>query len=373
MSALTNVNAPVAMLKAYQPGKPLDELARERGVENAVKLASNENPRGPGPGVRRALADAAGMLSRYPDGGGHRLKAALAERLALAPEQITLGNGSNDVLDLAARVALSPGSRGVTSAYCFVVYPLVIRAAGGALVATPPKDPSRDRGHDLDAMANAVDDDTRIVYIANPNNPTGTWVDEAALRAFLDRVPAPVWVVLDEAYAEYVSAPGYPNGMALLRRYPNLIVTRTFSKIHGLAALRIGYAASSPDFADLLNRVRQPFNANSLALAAAEAALADEEFVATSRELNAAGMARIEAGLAALGLDWIPSAGNFVTFRVGPFPAAWNAYDAMLDEGVIARPLREYGMGEHLRVTVGLAEENERFLKALGKALGRRP
>ena len=363
MTTPSNVNAPVATLRPYQPGKPLEELARERGILDAVKLGSNENPRGPGPSVHEALAAAMRDLSRYPDGSGFRLKNALAEQLDVQPEQITLGNGSNDVLDLAARVALSPGTRGVVDEHCFVVYPLAVTAAGGELVRVP----SRDWGTDLDAFVAAIDADTRIVFIANPNNPAGTWVDRSRLLAFLERVPERVWVVLDEAYAEYVEQREYPDGIALLKRYPNLIVTRTFSKIHGLAALRIGYAVSSPAFADLMNRLRHPFNANSLALVAAEAALADAEFVATSRELNTAGMEQIERGLRTLGLEWIPSAGNFVTFHVGTGRDAAHIFEALLDDGVIVRPIANYAMPQHLRVTVGLPAENARFIEALAK------
>ena len=363
---LANVNAQVAAMMPYVPGKPIEELVRERGIEGAIKLGSNENPRGAGPGVRQAVAVALADVGRYPDGNGFKLKSALAERLAVSPEQITLGNGSNDVLDLAARVAVSPGTRGVVDEYCFVVYPLAIQAAGGELVRVP----SRQWGTDLDALAAAIDADTRIVYIANPNNPTGTWVDNDSLCAFLDRVPEDVWVVLDEAYAEYVLAGDYPDGVALAKRYSNLIVTRTFSKIYGLAALRIGYSVSSPAFADLLNRVRQPFNGNSLALVAAEAALGDREFIATSRQLNAAGMAQVEAGLKALGLQWIPSVGNFITFHVGRGRSAMDVYDTLLNDGVIIRPVANYAMPDHLRVTIGLPEENDRFLTALGRALG---
>lgn len=367
MATPANVNAAVAGLTPYQPGKPVEELMRERGVAGAIKLASNENPRGPGPAVRQALARAVDHVSRYPDGSAYRLKHALADRLGLATTQLTVGNGSNDVLELAAKVAVSPGSRGVVDAHCFVVYPLAIAAAGGEVVRAP----STAWGHDLAAMAAAVDARTRIVYIANPNNPTGSHVAEAALRGFLQRLPENVWVVLDEAYAEYVAVPDYPDGIALLREFPNLVVTRTFSKIYGLAALRIGYAASSETMAELMNRARQPFNANSLALAAAEAALGDEGYVAESRRLNAAGMAQVEAGLAALGLRCLPSSGNFVTFeaeRAGGPPAA-AVYDAMLDDGVILRPVANYGMPRHLRATIGQPPENERFLTALARAL----
>ena len=365
MTLVGNVNGAVAGIAAYRPGKPVEELERERGILNAVKLASNENPRGPSPKARAALQAAAAGLGRYPDGGGVRLKSALAEQLGVAANRITLGNGSNDVLELAGRVAISPGSNGVMDQYCFVVYPLAVTAAGGIVRKTP----SKDWGHDLAAMAAAVDANTRIVYLANPNNPTGTWVDEAALERFLGNVPRHVWVVLDEAYAEYVTAPGFPDGVRLAATHPNLVVTRTFSKIHGLAALRVGYSVSSPEFADLMNRIRQPFNVGSLGLAAAEAALDDADFVAESRRLNTAGMTRVERGLAALGLARIPSIGNFITFDVGAGRDAAAIYDALLNEGVIIRPVANYEMPRHLRVTIGLEEENARFLGALERVL----
>ena len=358
-----NVNERLAELSPYQPGKPIEELARETGIEDVVKLASNENPRGPGPAVRAAIERAAADLSRYPDGSGHRLKGALAAHLNVAEAQITLGNGSNDVLELAARVALSPGTEAIVDAHCFVVYPLAVVGAHGRLVVVP----SKDWGHDLDAMLKRVNEATRIVFIANPNNPTGTWTPRPALERFLGALPARVWVVLDEAYREYVSEPAYPDGIALQASHPNLIVTRTFSKIHGLAGLRIGYSVSSPAFADLMNRIRQPFNASSLALAAAEAALADTDFVASSTALNAAGMARLEAGLKRLGVPYIPSLGNFITLHCQR--PALPVYEALLERGVIVRPVANYGMAEHLRVTIGLEAENERFLDALGAVL----
>ena len=358
-----NVNERLAELSPYQPGKPIEELARETGIEDVVKLASNENPRGPGPAVRAAIERAAAELSRYPDGSGHRLKGAVAAHLNVAEAQITLGNGSNDVLELAARVALSPGTEAIVDAHCFVVYPLAVVGAHGRLVVVP----SKDWGHDLDAMLKRVNEATRIVFIANPNNPTGTWTPRPSLERFLGALPARVWVVLDEAYREYVSEPAYPDGIALQASHPNLIVTRTFSKIHGLAGLRIGYSVSSPAFADLMNRIRQPFNASSLALAAAEAALVDTDFVASSTALNAAGMAQLEAGLKRLGVPFIPSLGNFITLHCQR--PALPVYEALLERGVIVRPVANYGMAEHLRVTIGLEAENERFLDALGAVL----
>ena len=362
--ALTGpVHAGIAALTPYQPGKPVEALTRELGITDIIKLASNENPRGPGESVLEALKRASGTLSRYPDGNGFRLKQALAANLNVKTEQITLGNGSNDVLELAARITMNPGAEAIVSRHAFVVYRLAVASCGGTLVEVP----ALDYGADLDAMLEAITDRTAIIFLANPNNPTGTWVSSDALTAFLDAVPDRVWVVLDEAYAEYVEAADYPDGLALQRRYPNLIVTRTFSKIHGLAALRIGYSISTKDVADLLNRARQPFNVNALALAGAEAAIQDQEFVSTSRALNRAGMQQLRDGLDGMGLICIPSAGNFLTFSLGK--PAGPVYQALLHKGVIVRPIAEYGLPDHLRVSAGLPEENARFLQALSGVL----
>jgi len=359
LSLLENINERVTGLTPYQPGKPIEEVTRELGVVDVVKLASNENPRGPGPRVRAAIEGTVRNLSRYPDGGGYRLKRVLSERLGVGTDHITLGNGSNDVLELAARVAISPGTLGVFDAHCFVVYPGAVVGAHGVPIATP----SKHWGHDLDAMRECITASTRIVFIANPNNPTGTWIDHDSLVAFLEALPQTVWVVLDEAYCEYVARTDYPDGVRLQAAFPNLIVTRTFSKIHGLAGLRIGYSVSSPEFADLMNRIRQPFNASSVALAAAEAALADDAFVTTSKAINDDGMEQIVAGLEALSFDYIPSIGNFVSMDCGRDAAP--VYNALLEKGVIVRPLANYDMPRHLRVSIGLAEENETFLAAL--------
>ena len=356
-------NQAVLTLQPYQAGKPIEELTRELGITDVIKLASNENPRGPGEGVRAALARAATQLSRYPDANGYRLKRSLAAHLGVEPASITLGNGSNDVLELVAAIALSPGAEAIVSAHAFVVYPLAVIAHGGKLVTVP----ARDWGCDLDAMAAAVNLSTRLVFIANPNNPTGTWVTRAPLTRFLDRLPAHVLVVLDEAYFEYAERPDHPNGVALLARYPNLVVTRTFSKVHGLAALRVGYAVSSPIIADVLNRVRQPFNVSSIALECAEAALADREFVATSKRINSEGMQQLTRGLDQLGIAYIPSAGNFVAIDLER--PARPIYDALLRCGVIVRPIESYGMPNHLRVSIGLKDENARFLDSLQQVL----
>ncbi len=362
---LQRARAAVRALQPYQPGKPLAELERELGITEAVKLASNENPMGPSPAVRRAIATASAELNRYPDGNGFELKQALASRLGVQPGQITLGNGSNDVLELLGRVFVGPGDRGVVDAHSFVVYPLAITSSGGELVRVPS---TSGYGHDLEAMAAAVDARTRILFIANPNNPTGTRVGRDAVVQLLAQVPEDVVVVLDEAYFEYVEAEDHPDGLQLLDAHPNLVVTRTFSKIHGLAGLRVGYAVSSPAIADLLNRLRQPFNVNSLAQAGALAALADDAYLNESRALNAAGLATLEQAFQARELDYIPSAGNFITVRVGDGD---QVYQQLLQQGVIVRPISGYGLPEHLRVTVGTEAENSRFLAALDQVLGR--
>ncbi len=355
----------VQKLSPYVPGKPVDELARELDLDPAgiVKLASNENPLGPSAKALAAIRAELDELTRYPDGNGFALKTALAARYSVDAAQVTLGNGSNDILDLVARAYLAPGLNAVFSQYAFAVYPISTQAVGAEGRAVP----ARDYGHDLDAMLAAIDTNTRVVFLANPNNPTGTWFGPAALEAFLAKVPESVLVVLDEAYIEYAEGDELPDGLDYLARYPNLLVSRTFSKAYGLAALRVGYAISSAQIADVLNRVRQPFNVNSLALTAACAALEDADYLARSRQLNDAGMAQLEAGLAELGLAWIPSKGNFIAVDFARDTAAIN--QALLREGVIVRPVAGYGMPNFLRVSIGLAEENARFLEALSKVL----
>lgn len=357
----------VQQLSPYIPGKPVDELARELNLDPAhiVKLASNENPLGASPKALEAIAAAVGELTRYPDGNGYSLKVKLAERAKVGIDHVTLGNGSNDILELVARAYLAPGVNAVFSQHAFAVYPIVTQAVGAEARVVPAKD----WGHDLPAMLKAIDADTRVVFIANPNNPTGTWFGPQALTDFLAAVPAHVLVVLDEAYIEYASGSELPNGLDYLAAHDNLLVSRTFSKAYGLAALRVGYGISSAVIADVLNRVRQPFNVNSLALAAACAALDDLDYLAHSRSLNNAGLLQLQDGLLALGLGWIPSKGNFLAIDIGQDAAPIN--QALLREGVIVRPVANYGMPRHLRVTVGTAAENSRFLEALGKVLGR--
>ncbi|MBE2259231.1 MAG: histidinol-phosphate transaminase [Rhodobacteraceae bacterium] len=352
----------VRAISPYQPGKPITQLARELGfaVDQIVKLASNENPLGMSPRARAAVTEATATLSRYPD--DFALKQALAERTGIGMERIVLGNGSNDVLDLVARVFLAPGRSAIFAEYAFAVYPLATLSAGAAPIAVA----ACDFGHDLEAMQAAIRPDTRLIWIANPNNPTGTFLPYARLKLFLQAVPAEVVVVLDEAYNEYLPPTERIDTTAWLADFPNLVITRTFSKIYGLAGLRIGYALSSGEIADLMNRVRQPFNCNNLALAAAVAALDDHQFVATSYAANRAGMEQIVGGLKRLGCSHIPSHGNFVTFRVAD-AAAVN--QRLLQRGVIVRPIAAYGMPDWLRVTIGSESENSRFLAALEVSL----
>jgi histidinol-phosphate aminotransferase len=357
----------VQQLSPYIPGKPVDELARELNLDPAqiVKLASNENPLGASPKALAAIAAEVAELTRYPDGNGYNLKVKLAERAKVGIDQVTLGNGSNDILELVARAYLAPGVNAVFSQHAFAVYPIVTQAVGAEARVVPAKD----WGHDLPAMLKAIDADTRVVFIANPNNPTGTWFGPQALSDFLAAVPAHVLVVLDEAYIEYASGGELPDGLDHLAANDNLLVSRTFSKAYGLAALRVGYGISSAVIADVLNRVRQPFNVNSLALAAACAALDDLDYLAHSRSLNNAGLLQLQDGLRAMGLGWIPSKGNFLAIDLGQEAAPINL--ALLREGVIVRPVANYGMPQHLRVTIGTTAENSRFLEALGKVLGR--
>ncbi len=362
MSLVEQALSYVRAISPYQPGKPITELAREMGipVDKIVKLASNENPLGMSPLARQAVEKAISGIERYPD--QFDLIAKVAERCGVAQNQVVLGNGSNDVLDLIARVFLAPGRSAIFAQHAFAVYPLATLSTGAELISTPAKH----YGHDLAAMRAAIRPDTRIVWIANPNNPTGNFLPYPEVRTFLDAVPQDVVVVLDEAYNEYLPPAERVDTAAWIEDFPNLVVTRTFSKIFGLAGLRVGYALASADIADLMNRVRQPFNVNNLAIAAAVAALDDHRFVAESYELNRRGMEQLVAGLNHLGLEYIPSHGNFVTFKAGD-GAAVN--QKLLKQGVIVRPIGGYGLPEWLRVTIGTEPENARFLEALEKAL----
>lgn len=355
----------VRSMAPYQAGKPVSELAREYGLNEAeiVKLASNENPLGMPESARQAMMAAVSELGRYPDANGFELKAAIASRYAVPADWITLGNGSNDILEIAAHAILQPGTSAVYSQYSFAVYALATHAVGARAIVVP----ARDYGHDLDAMLAAIAPDTRMLFIANPNNPTGTFLPAARIEGFLKQVPQQVVVVLDEAYNEYLPPELRMDSVAWVRRYPNLIVSRTFSKAFGLAGLRVGYAIARPELTDLLNRVRQPFNVNTLAQVAAAAALDDAAFLEQSYTLNRSGLQTLTAAFDRLGLAYVPPFGNFVLVKVG---AADRIYRELLKRGVIVRPVANYGLPEWLRITAGLPEENARFIRALQEALG---
>ncbi|HUP97333.1 MAG TPA: histidinol-phosphate transaminase [Usitatibacter sp.] len=365
IAALAPAN--VRAIAPYIPGKPIAETARELGIPEAdiLKMASNESPVGASPRAIAAIRKALDVLHYYPDGSGYELKVALARKLSVAPENLVLGNGSNDVIELVARAFLRAGESAVFSRHGFMVYPLVVQAIGARQIEVP----ARDFASDVEAMAAAVRADTKIVFIANPNNPTGTFTPWDSIRALAERVGNGVLVVVDEAYEEYLPDELRSPTPGWLPRLPNLVVTRTLSKAYGLAGLRVGYAIAHPAVADVMNRVRQPFNVNHLAMVAAVAALGDDEFIAKSRAVNAAGLEQLSAGVAKLGLEFIPSHGNFITVRVGD---AARIYGSLLASGVIVRPIAGYGMPEHLRVTVGLPDQNARFLAELARALEKR-
>jgi histidinol-phosphate aminotransferase len=376
-------------LRAYQPGKPIDELAREFGMNacDIVKLASNENPIGPSKKAIAAMDAELRELTRYPDGNGFDLKQALCKNLStesviIAPENITLGNGSSDILDFIVTCFVSKGDEVVFSQHAFAIYGLVTKVQGGESIVVPAKN----YGHDLDAMAAAITDKTRVVFVTNPNNPTGTWLTQTDISDFIAKVPSDVIVALDEAYFEYVNEADYCDGLTLLAAYPNIVITRTFSKAYGLAALRVGYGVSSVEIADLMNRVRPPFNVNSFALAAAIATLSDDDYVAESKAVNDAGMRYLTQSFEQLGLPYIPSVANFISFEI---PSAFNnnnnnnkpagiaavevnasfVNESLLAAGVIIRSVANYAMPNHLRVSIGTQSENETFITALTKIL----
>ncbi len=353
----------VQQLMPYVPGKPAEELQRELGLSEVIKLASNENPLGTGKKVAEAIQKTLPELARYPDGSGFALKAALSAKLHVAPEQITLGNGSSEILELVMRTFVLPEHEIVFSQHAFALYPILTQAVGAKARVVPAKD----YGHDLDAMLAAVNSNTRVVFIANPNNPTGTLLTSAAVEGFVAALPAQVLCVLDEAYYEFVDPAVRTESLAWPEKYPNLVITRTFSKAYGLAGLRIGYGISSVDVADLLNRVRQPFNGNMLALAAAEAALTDSDYLAETVAVNKAGMQQLTSAFRSLGLEWIPSSGNFVSVDVKQ--NALPLYQALLQKGVIVRPVANYEMPNHLRVSIGTERENQIFITALDEVL----
>lgn len=355
--------AGVQQLVPYVPGKPVDELQRELGLSEIVKLASNENPLGTGTKVAAAIQATLPELTRYPDGSGFTLKAALSAKLGVNPQQITLGNGSSEILELVARTFVRPELEVIFSQHAFALYPILTQAVGAIAKAVPAKN----YGHDLVAMQAAITGKTRLVFIANPNNPTGTLLAKDELENFIAALPDHVLCVLDEAYYEFVQPEARIDSLDWPNRYPNLIIARTFSKAYGLAGLRIGYGISSPDVADLLNRVRQPFNSNMLALAAAEAALGDAEYLTQTVVLNNAGMRQLTQAFKELDLEWIPSSGNFVSVDLKK--PGLPVYEALLRKGVIVRPVANYEMPNHLRVSIGTERENQIFINALRRVL----
>ncbi len=353
----------VQQLIPYKAGKPIEELERELGLTEIIKLASNENPIGPGKKAIAAIQQALAGLALYPDGSGFSLKQALSKKYSVSSEQITLGNGSNELLELVARAFLTPAHEVVFSQHAFAVYPIVTQSVGAKAVVVP----AINYGHDLEGMLAAVTDKTRIVFIANPNNPTGTLLSQESVERFISALPDTCICVLDEAYFEFVSSLEAIDSIEWLKKFPNLLITRTFSKAYGLAGLRVGYGLSSPEMADILNRVRQPFNNNTLALVAAEAALNDEEHLQETIRVNASGMLQLTEGFKALSLEWISSSGNFVLVDLKK--SGQVIYDALLRKGVIVRPVGNYELPHHLRISIGTEAENNVFLKALAETL----
>lgn len=354
-------------LQPYVPGKPMAELERQYGITDIVKLASNENPLGPPEPSLQAMRAGLAGVARYPDGAAFELKRGLAAHLGVAPEWITVGNGSNEILSIIAETFLTAGDEAIFSEFAFVVYGLAVQATGATARVAPANSPqcSQPLGHSLEAIRSLISARTRLVFIANPNNPTGTWLAPADLRNFLDALPGHVLAVVDEAYLEYMPPADCPDTLSWLAACPNLIVCRTFSKMYGLAGLRVGYAVSHPEVAELLNRVRQPFNVNELGQVAALAALGARDHVRHSRQVNEEGMARLREGLAAFGWVVPGSAGNFVLADTGGPAGPW--YEGLLKAGIIVRPVGNYGLPRHLRITIGLPDQNSRLLRALGE------
>ena len=359
----------IRSIQAYKPGKPLEALAREYGITDAIKLASNENPLGASPLALAAIKKAMGELHRYPDGDALLLKNALAAHLSVKTDRIVLGNGSNEILDLIVRTFVSPDHEVIFSQHAFLVYPIVTKLVGATsrVAKAYSADAATPYGHNLAEFSKLINAKTRLIFIANPNNPTGTWLAENELKSFIRSLPAHIIVVVDEAYFEFVQEKNYPNTALWIDEFPNLLVTRTFSKIYGLAALRVGYGITSPEISDLLNRVRQPFNTNTLGQVAAIAALQDKEFVQQAIEINQEGLAYFYKTCKEMGLNTIPSVGNFLLIEVGKQSDA--VYEGLLREGVIVRPVANYGLSQFLRVTVGNKTENQRCMTALKKVM----
>ena len=356
------LNPALARLPVYQPGRPIEEVARELGLPAAriIKLASNENPLGPSPKAQAAIAKAARQMHLYPDGNAFYLKCRLARALGVEPANLALGSGSNEIIEFLGHALLGPDTEVIVSEYCFAVYPIVTHLFGAKLVIVPAKN----FGHDLTAMLAAVTPRTRILFVANPNNPTGTLASAAALRRLVNAVPPHVMLVMDEAYVEFLPKPFDLLPFVRSGRKPNLILLRTFSKIYGLAGLRIGYGIGHPEFIAALEKVRQPFNLNAMAQAGALAALDDTAHVRRTRQNNLAGMKLLETSLRKLGLEYVPSAANFILVHVGE---GQRVFEELQRRGVITRPMGGYQLPEWIRISVGTPAENQRCLKALGE------
>lgn len=369
MNILDSVLPQINQLTPYTPGKPVEEVERELGISHSVKLASNENPLGCSEKVTQLLSSSSELCSIYPDANAFYLKQKLAQQLGVTPDHITIGNGSNDVLDIIARTFLAQGKQAIFSKYAFLVYPLVTVACGATPIVTPAlsRDSDQAYGHDLNAMLNGITEHTSIIFIANPNNPTGTWLNQKELYGFLQQVPSHIAVVLDEAYFEYVTEDEYPDCVQWLNEFPNLILTRTFSKIYGLAGLRLGYSISSPEIGNLLNRVRQPFNGNSIALAAAILALEDQSFVEKSAQNNLHSLDMMKQYCHKKGLFYMTSVGNFLTIE---FPdQAMHVYNQLLQKGLIVRPVANYGLNDFLRISMGTEPQMNQLMRTLDELL----
>ncbi|MBE9559527.1 MAG: histidinol-phosphate transaminase [Proteobacteria bacterium] len=360
----------VQQLTPYQPGKPVEELERELGITDSIKLASNENPLGPSPLALEAIKNIASSINYYPDGGGFALSNKLAQKHQLDASNITLGNGSNDILELVTRAFLTPLHSAVFSEYSFAVYPIVVQAVGAkanVAKAYPEDHETMPLGHDPAAILSQIDDSTRIVFIANPNNPTGTWLTPAALEDLFGKIADNIIIVLDLAYTEYMDEAFRPAIKKWIAKFPNLVVTQTFSKVYALAGLRIGYSISNPEIADILNRVRQPFNTNMLAQAAAIASLDDIKHVKNSVEMNNAGKGLLQDAFKEMDLKYLPTMGNFISVNVKQDGMA--LYEKLLQQGVIVRPVANYDMPEYLRITIGTQQQNERLIETLKQCL----
>jgi histidinol-phosphate aminotransferase len=355
----------VRELIPYIPGKPVEELERELGIRDAIKIASNENPLGPSPLALRAISEALLKINRYPDGDVFYLKHKLAKRLGVKPENLIFGNGSNEVIEIVARAFMKPGDEAVMGEFAFIVFPIVTQAVGAKAIISPMSN----LAHNLKDMFDRITSKTRAVFIANPNNPTGTMVKRGELEWFLERVPEGIIVVIDEAYFDYVDDADYPNSLDYQNSGKAVVTVRTFSKIYGLAGLRLGFGVCSEEVISYMNRVREPFNVNSLAQVAAHSALDDKEHVTRSREINRAGLRYLEKELKKIKIPFAQSSANFILLDLGSDPIP--VYNSLLREGVIVRPVLNYGLKNHLRVTVGLQGENERFIKAIKKVLGK--